>query len=263
MLNTPKGKTMGFNPTEAEQLLADCGRRCCVCGRLHRVQVHHIVPGDDNINNGIPLCPNCHDEAHTQCSPGRTTRTYTPNELKLHRKRTIEQVKREGKWKPGSTEWKKDKELIAFYAQCLDRSAFRTHFHQELSFADFDQAMEDTLLALNTGYWRTREGTLIERAKGKACVVNPQWREKLEKITNLIEDVRRRFHQLLGLNDMLSHRRGLGPFHHHMFDDFMEGFRHDRDLGNSMDQQRQEAIDIMNSLLQEVGMQPLSGLREH
>lgn len=60
------------------------------------MQVHHIVPGDDNIENGIPLCPNCHDETHTQYSPGRTTRAYTPTELKLHRQRTIAQVKREG-----------------------------------------------------------------------------------------------------------------------------------------------------------------------
>ena len=56
--------------------------------------MHHIEPGDNNIENGIPLCPNCHDEVHTAYSPGRTTRTYSPAELKRHRKRTIEQVSR-------------------------------------------------------------------------------------------------------------------------------------------------------------------------
>ena len=86
---------MGFDKAEAEQLLSECGRRCCICGLLHRVQVHHIVPGDDNIENGIPLCPNCHDQVHTSYSPGRTTRTYSPSELKLHRKRTIDIVKSE------------------------------------------------------------------------------------------------------------------------------------------------------------------------
>jgi hypothetical protein len=254
---------MGFDKVEVEQLLAECGRRCCICGRLHRVQVHHIIPGDDNIENGIPLCPNCHDESHSQYSPGRTTRTYSPTELKLHRKRTVEQVKREGKWKPGSADWKKDKELIAFFAQCLDRPAFRTYFHQELSFANFDQAMEDTLVALNTGYWRMRDGTLIERAKGKSFVVNPQWREKLEQITNLIEDIRQRFHNMFGLNEMLFHHRGPHRFHNREIEELMEGFRYDRDLGNWMDKQRQEAINIMNSLLEVVGMQPLRGLREH
>ncbi len=253
---------MGFDKTKAEQLLADCGRRCCICGRLHRVQVHHIVPGDDSIDNGIPLCPNCHDEAHTEYSPGRTTRTYTPEELQLHRKRTIDQVKREAKWKPGSTDSRKDKKLITFFAQCLDRPAFRTYFHQELSFVAFDQAMEDTLLALNTGYWKTRDGTLIERAKGKACVVNQHWREKIEKIAHLIEDVRRRFHELFGLNEMLLNLRGSHRSHHRELDNLMEEFRYDSDVGNWMDEKRQEAIDIMNSLLDEVGLQPLRGLRQ-
>jgi len=90
---------MGFDKGEAENLLSECGRCCCICGRLHRVQVHHIIPGDDNIENGIPLCPNCHDEAHTPYSPGRTTRTYSPEELKRHRERTIEQVSRLAKTK--------------------------------------------------------------------------------------------------------------------------------------------------------------------
>jgi hypothetical protein len=253
---------MGFDKTGVEQLLVACGRRCCICGTLHRVQVHHIIPGDNNIDNAIPLCPICHDETHMQYVPGRTIRSYTPTELKLHRKRTIDQVKREGKWTPGSFDWRKDKKQIAFFAQCLDRPAFRTHFDQELSFSDFDQAMEDTLLALNTGYWKTRDGILIERAKGKASVVNPDWREKLEKITGLIESIRQRFHEVFGLNKMPFHLRGSQRFHSHEFEELMEGFRHDGNLGNWMDRQRQEAIDIMNSLLEEVGMQPLQGLKE-
>lgn len=251
---------MAFNQAEAEQLLIDCGRRCCICGLLDRVQVHHIVPGDDRIENGIPLCPNCHNEAHIEYSPDRITRTYTPSELKGHRTRTINQVKREGKWKPGSADWKKDKSLIVFFAQCLDRPAFRTYFHQELSFTDFDQAMEDTLIALNTGYWRTRDGTLIERAKGKACIINPHWREKIEKIADIIEDIRRRFHQIFGLKEMLVRIQGSHRYH---IEEFLRGFRHDHDLGGLMDKQRQEAIEIMNSLLEEIGMQPLRGLREH
>ena len=123
--------------------------------------------------------------------------------------------------------------------------------------------MEDTIVALNTGYWKTRDGTLIQRGEGKACVVNPQWREKLEQITSLIEDVRRRLSELFGLNEMLFHLRGLRHFRHREMEAFMEGFRDDRDLGNWMDEKRQEALDIMNSLLEEVGMQPLRGLREH
>jgi len=254
---------MAFDPTEAEQLLADCGRQCCICGRLHRVQVHHIVRGDDAIENGIPLCPNCHDEVHTGYSQGRTTRTYTPGELKLHRKRTIDQAKRAGRWKRGSADWRRDKELVAFFAQCLDRPAFRTHFHQELSFVDFDRAMEDTLVALNTGYWRMRDGTLIERSKGKACVVNGEWRQRLEEITRLVEGIRRRFHETFGLNEMLIRMPRRGAPGRMEMEAMMDGFRHDRTLGSWMDDQRQKAIDVMNSLLEEIGLQPLRGLRDY
>ncbi len=199
---------MAFDKSEAEQLLSDCGRRCCICGHLHRIQVHHIVPGDDRIENGIPLCPPCHDEVHIEYSPGRTTRIYTPAELRMHRKRTIDLTKKEGKWKPGSAEWRKDKTLITFFAQCLDRPAFRTYFHCELSFIDFDEAMQDTLLALNTGYWKMRDGTVLERSLGKSCVVNPRWREDLDKIASIIEDIRRRFAESVGLNQMLLHLQG-------------------------------------------------------
>lgn len=85
---------MPFNQTEVEQLLADTGRRCCICKLLHHVSVHHIDPsyrgGSDHIDNAIPLCPTCHDVIHTSYSPGRSTRSYTPNELRLHRQHTIE-----------------------------------------------------------------------------------------------------------------------------------------------------------------------------
>jgi len=167
-------------------------------------------------------------------------------------------------WTPGGAEWRKDKKRIAFFAQCLDRPAFRTYFHQEMSFSEFDQAMEDTIIALNTGYWKTRSGELIQRGEGKVNLVNPEWRKKLEQITHLVEEVRRSFSELFGLNkEMLFRIRGPRNVHHQDIEAFMEGFRDDRALGRLIDEKRQGAIDIMNSLLDEVGMQPLRGLREY
>lgn len=78
---------MAFKQDEVEKLLADTGRRCCLCGTLHKVQVHHITPlnegGTDDIDNAIPLCPNCHDEVHGGPGYGRTTRTYLEAEHAL------------------------------------------------------------------------------------------------------------------------------------------------------------------------------------
>lgn len=194
---------------------------------------------------------------HIEYSQGRTTRIYTPAELKLHRKRTIDLTNREGKWKPGSPEWRKDKKLIAFFAQCLDRPAFRTYFHNELSFVDFDDAMQDTLIALNTGYWKTRDGTVIERSLGKACVVHQQWREQLDKIATIIEDIRKRFAEEVGLNRMLLHLNG-----RHGLEDIHAGMRVDNNLSDYMDAKRQEAIDTINSILRDLRMQPLDALRK-
>jgi hypothetical protein len=124
--------------------------------------------------------------------------------------------------------------------------------------------MEDTLTALNTGFWRTREGTLIERAKGKSCVVNPGWRAKLDEVASTIEAIRARFCDALGLNRMLYEMSRFGSARHMAeLEDRMAGFRGDQDLGTWMDGQRQHVIDTMNSILTEAGMQPLRGLHEH
>lgn len=255
---------MTFTQEEIEALLADTGRRCCLCGTLHKIQLHHIVPkeegGADDIDNAVPLCPNCHDEVHGRYAHGKATRGYTSGELKLHRQRTIDSVRKQLGWAPGSSAWDQDKQLILFYAQCLDRPAFRTHFHQEMSFSAFDRAMEDTLLALNTGYWRTRDGAVINRAKGKSYVVHSEWRRKLDTIVKLIEEAREKFHEAVGFTEMLYRLRHGDP-HRRMLemDRMMEDrFRDDRVFGAWMDQKRNEAIGVLNSILEEVGHQPLS-----
>lgn len=94
---------MAFKKKEVEELLAKTGRRCCICGLLHRIQVHHIIPmeedGSDDIDNAITLCPNCHDEVHSY-APGRTTRKYSVSELKLQRQETIERAKEASEYYP-------------------------------------------------------------------------------------------------------------------------------------------------------------------
>ena len=84
---------MGFRKKDVDDLLVKTGHVCCIC-RTHRsVQTHHIVPiaddGSDDIDNCIPLCPNCHDEVHRSRASGGTTRAYTPAMLKGLREETI------------------------------------------------------------------------------------------------------------------------------------------------------------------------------
>ena len=68
-----------------------------------------------------------------------------------------------------------DKVLMRFFIQCFDRPAFQDRICQEGRMEDFDKAIEDTLIALNTGILRTRDGSILKKAEGKSAVVNAEW----------------------------------------------------------------------------------------
>ncbi len=236
---------------------------CAICNRTGGVQVHHIVlrsdGGSDDASNAIPLCPNCHDEVHAGQAVGRTTRRYTDAELRGHLARTVDLAGKQASLRPGGESWEHDIALIGFYVQCLDRPAFRTWFHLELSFADFDQALEDTSLAINTGFWRTRDGAVIERAKGKSQVINPEWRAKLDQAVGEVDAAHAALRRDLGL-DLDLMQMDHGGYGRGIFDDYGHHLRADRSLGQEIDRHRQAAIDCVNEIvvtLGGVGLAPL------
>lgn len=59
-----------------------------------------------------------------------------------------------------------DKEIIKFFVQCFDRPAFHDKIYQEGSMEDFDKAIEDTIIALNTGILRARDGSILKQSEG-------------------------------------------------------------------------------------------------
>lgn len=230
---------------------------CAICNRRHGVQVHHIMlrssGGSNDASNAIPLCPNCHTEVHAGYAPGKTTRKYTEQELRLHLARTEKLANQQTRLVRGNDDWNHDLELVEFYASCLDRPAFRMHFHNELSFADFDQALEDTVLALSTGLWRTRDGVLIERSEGKRKLVNAEWREKVDAVVSSVNSARTTLRRDLGLDRMLM---SADPYDHGL-DRYASRFRSDRALATEMDNFRQQALDLMNEVLEEADLPKL------
>jgi hypothetical protein len=56
-------------------------------------------------------------------------------------------------------------EVLAAFAKVFDRPAFYTPIHQESNLGDFKQAMTDTIQALGTGIWKTRDGHVIDRIR--------------------------------------------------------------------------------------------------
>jgi 5-methylcytosine-specific restriction endonuclease McrA len=87
----------------ADEILAKCGRHCCICRRFEplHLQVNHIIPlsegGTDDTDNLIPVCLTCHSDVHTQT---RLTRRFSAEELKQDRDMTFRLVE-EGKLPSG------------------------------------------------------------------------------------------------------------------------------------------------------------------
>ncbi len=140
----------------------------------------------------------------------------------------------------------KDKELLSFFVQCFDRPAFQDRIYQEGHMEDFDQAIEDTIIALNTGVLRTRDGMIIKQFKGKSSIVNPAWREKLNTITDMLVALRKRLK--IAKDENLYSTYGKGDVTYCFYD---------RELEEWFDLTREQIIQILSSICQEAG---ISGL---
>jgi len=83
---------MSFKKTEISQLLAKSHRRCCICYKFcgFKVEVHHIKPGNDDINNAIPLCFECHAEVACYNPKHPKGRKYSEEELLEHKKQWLD-----------------------------------------------------------------------------------------------------------------------------------------------------------------------------
>ena len=87
---------MAFNSREADELLALCHRRCCICHRFcgSKMELDHMEQrangGSDNIENAIPVCFDCHAEIHGYNDNHPKGRKFHARELKLHKKQWLE-----------------------------------------------------------------------------------------------------------------------------------------------------------------------------
>ena len=141
-----------------------------------------------------------------------------------------------------------DISLIKFYVQCFDRPAFQDDIRQEGRMEDFDRAIEDTIIALNTGVLRTRDGDIIKQADGKAFVQNPEWREKLYNVVDILTAIRRRL--------MIAEHDHVYSFYSDNGYDGMYCFN-DRELEEWFNSSREEILKIMSSICREIGVHEL------
>ena len=86
-----------------------------------------------------------------------------------------------------------DSDALSLMAVVFDRPAFRTPFHQESSLPAFQRAIEDTIGALNTGIWRTREGTDIRRIPSVHHLKDRRAKKLVLQVVQQIDQLRRIF----------------------------------------------------------------------
>lgn len=86
-----------------------------------------------------------------------------------------------------------DADALQLMAAVFDRPAFRTPFQQESSLPAFQQAIEDTIGALNTGVWRTREGDEIRRIPSIHHLRDQRIHAVLAKVVRQVDELRRIF----------------------------------------------------------------------
>jgi hypothetical protein len=92
-----------------------------------------------------------------------------------------------------------DNDMLTIIAAVFDRPAFRTPFHEESSIPAFQQAIEDTISALNTGIWRTPDGSEIRHIPSLHHLRDPQAKAKVAQAVQLVDNLRRQF--VSGLRD--------------------------------------------------------------
>jgi hypothetical protein len=86
-----------------------------------------------------------------------------------------------------------DAEALQMMAAVFDRPAFHTPFHFESSLPAFQQAIGDTIGALNTGLWRTRDGAEIRRIPSLHNLQDERARAALGKVVRQVDEIRRVF----------------------------------------------------------------------
>jgi hypothetical protein len=138
-----------------------------------------------------------------------------------------------------------DTELLRFYAQCLDRPAFQDPFRIEGSMEAFDQAIEDTITAINTGCLRDRRGREVALGRGKAFLTRHAWRREMDMVVDLLRGLRARYQHAVLAKEITIHPEPDGR-------EFYAS--HNPEVADWMDATRAEVLDVFSGLCVQAGL---------
>ena len=86
-----------------------------------------------------------------------------------------------------------DQEALAQLARVFDRPAFYTPIHQESSLPAFKQAITDSIKAIGTGIWQTRDGRELARLRPRHEFTDDAIRQGLADTEKALAELRAKF----------------------------------------------------------------------
>jgi hypothetical protein len=96
-----------------------------------------------------------------------------------------------------STQPLNDDQMLAAFAKVFDRPAFYTPIHQESNLEDFKQAITDTIQALGTGIWKSRDGRVIDRIPSRHQLKSDTLRTKIQAVEKALTRLRAKYDEMI------------------------------------------------------------------
>ena len=90
-----------------------------------------------------------------------------------------------------------DDEALRSLARIFQRPAFYTPIYRENGWGDFRQAITDTICALGTGMWKTRDGDFIDRVPMRHQFKSASVREHLQTVELSLARLRTKYDELV------------------------------------------------------------------
>jgi len=144
-----------------------------------------------------------------------------------------------------------DVEALTAIRNVLDRPALHDPFDQEGNMTDFLVAMKDIVCALNTGIVCTAAGAEVTRTKPRQHLSNPNWRDKLDVVAQMVGALRSRVAVAIREGEI------------HVWDGGASYAFRAPSLPQQIDAMRDGIIAAVNEVLVDAHLQPLMGVRPH
>ena len=112
----------------------------------------------------------------------------------------------------------------------------------------FEEAIEDTLVAINTGHATTRRREKLPPGKGKAFLRNVKWRKSMDVIADLLRAILARYRLALATREIHLSRAPHGREVYYCI--------HDPNVARWMDNTRAQLLGVFEAVCNDAGVEP-------